>query len=364
MPGPRPSRASERVLRSGSLGSRPATATAAGSGSTAAPLRLEADRRHLTLPVIGKLRSKENTRRLVRLLTKGRARVLSMTLSEQSGRLFVSVATIVAQTPGTQRAAWPLRDRPRHRRRVGGDRPCRRFHRRITHPAPWLIAQRQRRRLARKHRAASSDPEATVRRKPSWRPWTGKRPTCAPAIHILTTALPAATALSSSKISTLPRWPVAWAGARSAARYIRQASAGSARSWPTNPAGRAGSLGGGPLVRVLKDPSRLRWLSGRPHLGQRVWGCPPWGQQVDRNAYAAWNLRDCTGPVIDRDVQRGGVAAPVPFVGDHGGQAHAAGVGVRGPGRRSRSVRTRPELILRKPRGLEPRRGVPVGECS
>ena len=47
-------------------------------------LRLEADRRHLTLPVIGKLRSKENTRRLVRLLTKGRAWVLSMTLSEQA----------------------------------------------------------------------------------------------------------------------------------------------------------------------------------------------------------------------------------------------------------------------------------------
>jgi putative transposase len=36
-------------------------------------LRLEADRRHLTLPVIGKLRSKENTRRLERLLAKGRA---------------------------------------------------------------------------------------------------------------------------------------------------------------------------------------------------------------------------------------------------------------------------------------------------
>jgi putative transposase len=66
-------------------------------------LRLEADRRHLTLPVIGKLRSKENTRRLVRLLTKGRARVLSMTLSEQSGRLFVSVATIVAHAPGNPR---------------------------------------------------------------------------------------------------------------------------------------------------------------------------------------------------------------------------------------------------------------------
>jgi transposase len=66
-------------------------------------------------------------------------------------------------------------------------------------------------------------------------------------------------------------------------------------------------------------------------LRQRVWVCPACGRLVDRNANAALNLRDWTGPVSDRDVQRGGVAAPVPFVGDHGGQAHATGVGVRGP---------------------------------
>jgi putative transposase len=49
-------------------------------------------------------------------------------------------------------------------------------------------------------------------------------------------------------------------------------------------------------------------------LGQRVWVCPACGQLVDRNANAALNLRDWTGPVSDRDVQRGGVAAPVPLV--------------------------------------------------
>jgi len=63
-------------------------------------------------------------------------------------------------------------------------------------------------------------------------------------------------------------------------------------------------------------------------LDQRVWVCPQCGLLVDRNANAALNLRDWTGgPVADRvddrDVQRGGVAAPAPFVGDHGGQAHA-----------------------------------------
>ena len=58
-------------------------------------------------------------------------------------------------------------------------------------------------------------------------------------------------------------------------------------------------------------------------LRQRAWACPKCGGPVDRNANAASNLRDWTGSVgTDRDVQRGGVAAPVPRVGDHGGQAH------------------------------------------
>jgi hypothetical protein len=63
-------------------------------------MRLERDRRHLVPPVIGKLRSKENTRRLERFVAKGRARVLSMTLAEQGGRLFVSIVqAIVAHQP-------------------------------------------------------------------------------------------------------------------------------------------------------------------------------------------------------------------------------------------------------------------------
>jgi len=54
-------------------------------------MRFEPDRRHLMLPVVGILRSKENTRRVERHVAKGNARILSMTLSERWGRLFVSV---------------------------------------------------------------------------------------------------------------------------------------------------------------------------------------------------------------------------------------------------------------------------------
>jgi putative transposase len=59
---------------------------------TTGAMRLEADRRTIVLPVVGRVRSKENTRRVERHVRSGRAQVLSMTLSEQWGRLFVSVS--------------------------------------------------------------------------------------------------------------------------------------------------------------------------------------------------------------------------------------------------------------------------------
>jgi putative transposase len=58
---------------------------------TTGAMRLEVDRRHITLPVIGTLRSKENTRHVQRHVAKANAHILSMTLSERWGRLFVSV---------------------------------------------------------------------------------------------------------------------------------------------------------------------------------------------------------------------------------------------------------------------------------
>ena len=75
---------------------------------TTGAMRLEADRRHLVAPVIGRLRSKENTRRLARLIAKGRARILSITLTEHGGRLFVSITTIVAQAPRIPSQPGPM----------------------------------------------------------------------------------------------------------------------------------------------------------------------------------------------------------------------------------------------------------------
>ncbi|CAJ1510375.1 IS607 family element RNA-guided endonuclease TnpB [[Mycobacterium] holstebronense] len=72
---------------------------------TTGAMRVEPDRRHLTLPVIGTVRTHENTRRIERLIRAGRARVLAMTVRRNGTRLDVSVRVVVQrpQQPHTAR---------------------------------------------------------------------------------------------------------------------------------------------------------------------------------------------------------------------------------------------------------------------
>ncbi|MBB5164177.1 IS607 family element RNA-guided endonuclease TnpB [Mycobacterium sp. AZCC_0083] len=69
---------------------------------TTGAIRIEPDRRHLTLPVIGTVRTHENTRRIERLIAKGRARVLAITVRRNGTRLDASVRVLVQrpQQPG------------------------------------------------------------------------------------------------------------------------------------------------------------------------------------------------------------------------------------------------------------------------
>jgi putative transposase len=284
------------------------------------------DRRHLVLPVIGKLRCKENTRRLQRLLVKGRARVLSMTLSEQGGRLVVSVQAIVAQALRTTaepdaRCGVDLG--------IGSEWAVIAHHddtiERIAHPAPWAAMQQQRRRIARQrsrrlvgsrgHGHANAKLAALDRRAANLRTHR---------THLLTTSL--ARRYGTIVVEDLDVAAMARSmGRRAFRRTLYQAGIGRVR----------------PVLayKTVWEGGRLlvadRWFaSSKTHhgcggyladlrLGRRVWMCPACGGLVDRNANAALNLRDWTGPVTDRVVQRGGVAAPVPPVGDHGGQARA-----------------------------------------
>jgi putative transposase len=64
---------------------------------TTGVMRLEADRRHLTLPVLGTLRTHENTRRLERLIALDRAKILGVTVSRQGERIIAAVRVSIAR---------------------------------------------------------------------------------------------------------------------------------------------------------------------------------------------------------------------------------------------------------------------------
>jgi putative transposase len=306
-------------------------------------MRLEPDRRHLVVPVIGKLRCKENTRRLERLVAKGRARVLSMTLAEQGGRLVVSVQAIVAhqpRTPADPAARCGIDLGIGHQWAViaHGDDQIQR----VAHPAPWKEVHQQQHRLARQmsrrivasraHRHTKAKCAALDRRAANLR--TNQ-------LHTLTTTLTrryGTIVVEDLDVQAMGRGM----GRRAFRRTVSQAGIGKVR--PTL-AYKSGQQGG---RLVVAD----RWFgSSKTHHGcggyladlrldQRVWVCPQCRLLVDRNANAALNLRDWTGgPVVDtvgdRNVQRGGVAAPAPFVGQPRRAGSRAGVGVRGSTRPS-----------------------------
>ena len=73
---------------------------------TTGAIRVEPDRRHVTLPRIGTVRVHENTRRLERLIAKDRARVLAATVSRRGTRLVVAFRVLI-QRPIQPRAGDP-----------------------------------------------------------------------------------------------------------------------------------------------------------------------------------------------------------------------------------------------------------------
>jgi putative transposase len=73
---------------------------------TTGAMRVETDRRHVTLPRIGTVRVHENTRRLERLVATGRARILAATVCRRGTRLIVSFRVLV-QRPVRTGAVLP-----------------------------------------------------------------------------------------------------------------------------------------------------------------------------------------------------------------------------------------------------------------
>jgi IS605 OrfB family transposase len=65
---------------------------------TTGTIRLEDDRRHVTLPRLGTIKTHESTRKLQRRIADGRARILSATVRAESGRWFACFTVQVERT--------------------------------------------------------------------------------------------------------------------------------------------------------------------------------------------------------------------------------------------------------------------------
>ncbi|MFG3339311.1 IS607 family element RNA-guided endonuclease TnpB [Glycomyces sp. NPDC048151] len=70
---------------------------------TTGAIRVESDRRHVTLPRLGKIRVHENTAKLQRRLSNGKARILSATVSFTGGRWFVAFQVEVERAQDSPR---------------------------------------------------------------------------------------------------------------------------------------------------------------------------------------------------------------------------------------------------------------------
>jgi putative transposase len=74
---------------------------------TTGAMRVERDRRHLTIPVIGTVRTQENTRRVERLIAKGRARVLAISVRRNGTRLDAGVRVLIQRPQQAASVASP-----------------------------------------------------------------------------------------------------------------------------------------------------------------------------------------------------------------------------------------------------------------
>jgi putative transposase len=145
---------------------------------TTGTIRAEADRHHVTLPRLGRIRTHESTRKLARRIEAGTARILSATMAqESSGRWFCSFQVIVQRTTGIPAQAGariPV---------VGVDvgvkadsllviaAPDGREIHRVPAPKPLTAAQGRLRALQRKaaRQQGPWNPEARTRQPPSKR---------------------------------------------------------------------------------------------------------------------------------------------------------------------------------------------------
>jgi putative transposase len=124
---------------------------------TTGAIRVEADRHHVTLPRLGRIRTHESTRKLARRLEQGTARIMTAAIMRTQGRWFVSFTCEVTRSMAPPR---------RPSAAIGVDLGIRHLAvlsdgQLIPNPAPLLRARlrlnRLNRQLARRHGPRAAD---------------------------------------------------------------------------------------------------------------------------------------------------------------------------------------------------------------
>lgn len=344
---------------------------------TTGAMRLEADRRTITLPVIGGLRSKENTRRVQRHLASGRARILNMTLSQRWGRLFVS-ACYAVRTPNVPPA--PAQPETRAGIDLGlrvlatlatldpatGKETAKEYENPAPLKASLAARRRAGRQTARRIPGSRGHREAKAKLRKMDRRCVNLR---AEASHQLTTELARTygeIVIEELDIAAMKKSM----DKRAFRRSVSDAALGAIRPRLVYKTQACGST----LIvadkwfpssrlhhgHVLPDGTRCR-LEGKKRT-DKVLRCPSTGQLVDRDINAALNLRDWPGYA-----NRGLVEAPVPYVSSPAGSGRGGGPGSRmsgSPGSAQKTSPQRGKAVRREARtntalmaAAEPRKG-------
>ena len=294
---------------------------------------VEPDRRTVTLPVVGTLCSKGNTRRLKRLVRAGKAGVFSAILSGRWGRLFVSFSCLVEAHPyqAPAKGGWGGVDLGlRMLATVVDDSGT---VTEVENPTPLGATRTERRRVRRQmsrripgsigHRAAKAKLARLDRRAVRLR---------RESAHQLTSWL--AGTYSEVVIEDLDLAAMKKSMRRRAfRRFVSDAGLGQIRSQLTyKMARRATALtvaGRWFASSQIRHGCRCRLVEPKKLAKQLV--CATTGELVDRDSNAARNLRDWPG---DASCSSVGAAAPKPSspAGSGGGLGSDAGASDAGGG--------------------------------
>lgn len=279
---------------------------------TTGTLRVDADRHHVTLPRLGRIRTHESTRKLARRIEAGTARLLSATLTEESsGRWFCSFQVIV------QRAAAAPAHASAGAAAVGVDAgvkadsflviaaPDGREIERVPAPKSLTAAQARLRALQRKaaRQQGPWDPVARTRRPPSKR-WarTSRRigRTHAHAAAVRRDVLHKATTSLAQHHQVITVETLNAAGMRSAGgafkRGLNRALADAALGEVRRVLGYKTKWYGSTLVEADRCYPSSKLCSGcgrrKPNLtlADRTYVCDRCGLRIDRDLNAAINL--------------------------------------------------------------------------